>query len=102
MTQVAQLSLQIAVNIAVPYWIVRRDLRRLNREQLARSWNDATIWSAVVVFGPLCLPVHFARSRRSVFGLCLGLLATAAALLISMLLGYLSEVVLELVSSGVR
>ena len=37
-----------------------------------QGWNDASFWSAIVVFGPLSIPVHFARTRRSVLGLVIG------------------------------
>jgi hypothetical protein len=70
---VAQLILQLALGILLPATVVRRDLRRLNPEQLARTWNTASFWTAVVAFGPLCLPVHFVKARRSVVGLVLGM-----------------------------
>jgi hypothetical protein len=65
-------SLQLALNIAVPWWIVRRDLRRLSDERLARAWNDASFWISIVMFGPLCLPFHFVKTRRSLLGGLLG------------------------------
>ena len=65
-------SLSFALGIAVPAVIVRRDLARLSGERLARAWPDASLWSAVVVFGPLCLPIHFIRTRRGWVGLGLG------------------------------
>ena len=66
------MSLQMALAIALPIWIVRRDMRRLPPAQLARAWNDATIWSAVVAFGPVALVVHFTKTRRSLLGFVLG------------------------------
>jgi protein-S-isoprenylcysteine O-methyltransferase Ste14 len=70
---VAQLILQLALGIVLPATVVRRDLRRLSAEQLARTWNTASFWTAVVAFGPFCLPVHFVKARRSVIGLVLGM-----------------------------
>lgn len=67
------LSIELALGIVVPWWIVRRDLRRLDDERLGRAWADASFWSAIVLFGPLCLPFHFTKTRRSVLGLLLGL-----------------------------
>lgn len=64
---------QAALVIALTAWVIRRDLRRLSGEQLDRAWNDATFWSAIVMFSPLCVPIHFARTRRSLAGLALGL-----------------------------
>lgn len=66
-------TLQLAIGIALPILIIRYDLTRLCPEALARCWNDASLWSAVVAFGPLALLVHFARSRRSLIGVLLGL-----------------------------
>jgi hypothetical protein len=71
----------MALGILVPWWIVRLDLRHRPAEQLARAWNDASFWTAIVVFGPLCIPVHFIRTRRSLWGLILGVLWMAAAIL---------------------
>ena len=73
MADVAQLVLQLVLGILLPAMVVRRDLRRLNADQLARTWNAASFWTAVVAFGPLCLPVHFVKARRSLAGLGLGM-----------------------------
>jgi hypothetical protein len=86
-TEVLLLSLQIVLNVALPAWVVRRDQRRLRPEQLARTWNDASFWAAVVAFGPLCVPVHFAKARQSLGGLCLGLGWMTAATLVIWLIG---------------
>lgn len=74
-------GLSLVLGILVPAVIVRLDLRRLHGEFLARSWPDASLWSAVVVFGPFCLPVHFIRTRRSWWGLVLGAAWLLGALL---------------------
>jgi len=65
----------------LPYLILRRDLHRLDDERLARAWTDASFLSAVVAFGPLALPVHFAKTRRSLpgFGLGVGLAVLSLA-----------------------
>jgi hypothetical protein len=70
------------LGIAVPEAIVRHDLHCLSGEPLRRSWPDASLWSAVVVFGPLCLPVHFIKTRRSWLGALLGALWLVIALLL--------------------
>ena len=75
-------TLSFVLNIAVPAVIVRWDLAQLTGEKLARSWPDASLWSAVVLFGPLCVPVHFIRTRRSWTGLGLGALWLACAVLL--------------------
>jgi len=80
--EVLLFALSIALGILVPAGIVRRDLKRLTGENLARSWPDASLWSAVVVFGPLCVPIHFIRTRRSWAGLGLGAFWLLCALLL--------------------
>jgi hypothetical protein len=75
-------TLSFALGIAVPATIVRWDLGRLRGEHLARSWPDASLWSAVVVFGPLCVPIHFIRTRRSWTGLGLGTFWLLCAILL--------------------
>ena len=84
---VVDLALQIAFSVLVTAGIVRWDSRRLSPERYARSWNSASFWSAVVGFGPLCIPVHFARTRRSLLGLGLGLVVMVAAFAANGLLG---------------
>jgi len=83
-------ALSLALNSLVPYLIVRRDLRGLSEERLARAWTDASFLSAVVAFGPLALPVHFAKTRRSLrgfgLGVGLGLLALGAQAVVVALL----------------
>jgi hypothetical protein len=75
-------TLSAVLGIAVPAVVVRRDLRHLSGEPLARSWPDASLWAAVVMFGPLCVPIHFIRTRRSWLGVGLALLWLAATLLL--------------------
>jgi hypothetical protein len=80
--EVLLFTLSVALGILVPATIVRRDLRGLHGEVLARAWPDASLWAAVVVFGPLCLPIHFIRTRRSWLGVGLALFWLVCALLL--------------------
>ncbi|MBI3202817.1 MAG: hypothetical protein IT377_03050 [Polyangiaceae bacterium] len=80
-------SIELALGILVPWWIVRRDLKKLDGARLARAWNDASFWSAIVLFGPLSLPFHFTKTRRSLLGFVLGLAWMVAAFLTIGLLG---------------
>jgi len=81
MSELLLLVLSFGLNIALPYLVVRYDLKHLSAERLARAWPDASVLSAVYAFGPLCLPVHFARTRRTWLGFGLGLAACALSLL---------------------
>jgi len=81
MSEVLVVALGFVLNAALPYWIVKRDLARLPPERLSRAWNDASFLSAVLAFGPLSLPVHFVKTRRSWAGLALGLAAALGAIL---------------------
>jgi hypothetical protein len=72
MTSVVVLVLDLVLGVVLTAWVVRFDMRRLTPERFARGWNDASFWSAVVAFGPLSIPVHFARTRRSVLGFVVG------------------------------
>ena len=81
MSEVLLLAMSFVLNVALPYLVVRYDLNRLSEERLARAWPDASVLSAVYAFGPLCLPVHFTRTRRSWLGFALGLVACVLTLL---------------------
>ena len=82
MDEVVLFCVQLVLQILLPWWIVRRDLSRLSPRQVARTWNDASFWSAIVVFGLLAIPVHFSKSRRSLGGLVVGVLWMMAALVV--------------------
>jgi len=71
-SEVLVVALSLTLNALLPYLIVRRDLRGLSGERLARAWTDASFLSAVIAFGPLSLPIHFAKTRRSLTGFGLG------------------------------
>jgi protein-S-isoprenylcysteine O-methyltransferase Ste14 len=80
MLDVALFVIELALGIVVPYSALRFDLARLSPERLDRAWPSSSMWSALVAFGPLCLPFHFVKTRRSLWGLVLGLLVTIATL----------------------
>lgn len=91
MSQVLDVAVQIALNILVPWWIVRRDLRRLRGVELDRSWNDASFWSAIVVFNQLAIPVHFIKTRRSLRGVLIGIGWMAVAIGVNVAVAWLFE-----------
>jgi hypothetical protein len=63
MQDLVVILLLIPFNYLAPWWIVRRDMSRLSPARLARCWNSASLGSAVLAFGPLCLPVHMVRAH---------------------------------------
>jgi hypothetical protein len=82
MREVVELIVQLSATIFVSAWVVRHDLKKLAPELLSRAWPDSSFWSAVVCFSPICVPVHFVRTRRSARGVALGVAwftATVAA-----------------------
>ena len=72
MSETLVVTTSLILNALLPYLIVRRDLRRLSEVRLARAWTDASFLSAVLAFGPFSLPIHFAKTRRSLAGFGLG------------------------------
>ncbi|HTQ04851.1 MAG TPA: hypothetical protein VMI54_13390 [Polyangiaceae bacterium] len=72
MRDVLDLIVQFVATIALSAWVVRRDVKKLQPELLSRAWPESTFWSAVVCFSPICVPVHFVRTRRSALGVALG------------------------------
>ena len=81
MAETLIVALSLVLNALLPYLIVRRDLARLNGEPLARAWTQPSFLCAVFVFGPLSLPVHFTKTRRSLLGFGQGVLWLALSLL---------------------
>ncbi|HWZ89729.1 MAG TPA: hypothetical protein VNW92_12790 [Polyangiaceae bacterium] len=73
MAEIFVITLAFAVSRALPYAIVKEDLEGLSPERLSRAWRDTSFLVAVILFGPLALPVHFVKTRRSWAGLGLGL-----------------------------
>jgi hypothetical protein len=61
------------LGVFVPHGVIRWDERRMTEAMRGRGWNDASHWVAIVGFSFLCLPIHFAKTRRSVLGFLLGL-----------------------------
>ncbi len=64
--------LALVTNTVLAFAVVLWDERRLPKEQLERAWPPVSRTLAVVAFGPLALPVHFWRTRRTVSGLFFG------------------------------
>ncbi len=80
MLDIVLLVLVNGLGIALSAWLVQLDERRLSPAELERAWPRASFLIAVVLFAPWCLPIHFVRTRRSLTGLFLGVLALAVVL----------------------
>jgi len=83
--------LEFVAAIALSGLVVTRDVKRLEPRLLARAWPTTSIWSAVALLGPFCIPLHFLRTRRSFLGLLLGVAWLAAAALSLEALGWVLE-----------
>ena len=84
--ELVQVIVSWAVTLPAVVVVIRTDERRLAADALARAWppqsRDAAIfglWNLGV--HPLCVLIHFARTRRSVLGTGLGLAWVVAILL---------------------
>ena len=82
MLDVLEVALSMLVGTVGTILIVAWDERRLGPEARDRAWPIATRLSAAFAFGPLALPVHFFRTRRSVLGTLLGVFVAAAVVLV--------------------
>lgn len=78
MSEVVELTLQLVGSVYVTLRLLRWDTSRLSDAMRARAWPESTMLSASLAFAPLCLVLHFTRTRRSFKGFGLGLLAMVA------------------------
>jgi hypothetical protein len=94
----ADLVVMIA-QILLPFWLIRRDERRLSTARQMLAFPEATFWIAVVCFGPLAVFVHFLRTRRGLLGLAVGLAWLAVTLVLLVLIGVGLEKILGIFPS---
>jgi hypothetical protein len=67
--EVLELLVSWIVTTALTFVIVIADERRLSPARLERAWLPSSRDAAIVAFGILSLPVHFAKTRGSSKGL---------------------------------
>lgn len=79
------------VVMPLTWLLLRLDESRLSEAQLENAWPPSARNVYVLFFSPLCLVVHFVKTRRWYVGWLLGLLAMALVLGVDMLLGALVE-----------
>lgn len=94
--QIIELLLSWVVTTALSFLLVIVDERRLCEERLERAWLPASRTVALVYFGLLAIPIHFAKTRghvksaRGLLGIVLGLLlGIVAAVLVAVVSGLL-------------
>ncbi|MBX3260600.1 MAG: hypothetical protein KIS78_38025 [Labilithrix sp.] len=63
--QVIEIVVSWVVTNALTFAVVIVDTRRLTEERLERAWPPASRDAAIVAFGLLALPFHFAKTRGS-------------------------------------
>jgi hypothetical protein len=63
--QVIELLVSWIVTTALTFAVVIIDERLISDERLERAWTPASRAAAIVAFGPLALPFHFAKTRGS-------------------------------------
>lgn len=80
MADVLDVILSMLVGTVGTILFVAWDERRLPPDARERAWPISTRLSAALAFGPFCLPVHFFRTRRSLWGTLLGFVVTALLL----------------------
>ena len=87
-SEVLGLVLSWLVTTALTFLVVILDERRLPEDKLERAWPPSSRDAAIVAFGPLALPIHFAKTRgslrslRGLLGFPVGLAIGAAALVV--------------------
>ncbi len=86
MADVLDVALSMLVGTLGTILLVAWDERRLDEAAQDRAWPLSTRLAAALAFGPLCLPVHFWRTRRTLVGTLLGFGALALLVAIVALL----------------
>lgn len=91
----AVIALSWGMTTLLTFIAVTVDERFLREDRLERAWLPSSRNAAILAFGPLAIPVHFAKTRGSfaslrgvlgiVLGLGLGVLVMFAVLLVASL-----------------
>lgn len=87
MEEVLEYVVSLVFWTASVFFVVWNDERNLTQGEADRAWPKVSRLAAVVAFGPLCLPVHFWRTRRSFLGAFIGVSYVIDLAQLSWLLG---------------
>jgi hypothetical protein len=71
--EAVQVIVSWPISVLAAALVIVLDERRLKGEALERCWPPASRDAAIFGLHPFCVLVHFARTRRSVWGSLLGL-----------------------------
>jgi NADH:ubiquinone oxidoreductase subunit 6 (subunit J) len=85
--------------------VLRYDDKKMTFEQRQRAWPPASRMAAIsfaVFCFPITLPVHFWRTRRSLRGVAIGIVAGFMVVVISSLIGGLAGTLVEAVVTSPR
>lgn len=92
MAEILELAVSWVITTALLFAVVIFDERRMDEATLERAWPPASRDAAIVYFGLLALPLHFARTRGDLrsargvawtaLGLVLGVIAATAIVLV--------------------
>jgi hypothetical protein len=104
-SEITELLVSWALTTALSFAVVLGHERFMSEERLERAWPPASRAAALVAFGPLALPFHFAktlghfRGAGGVLGVLLGLaLGAFAAVLVVLASGVVLSAVESLTS----
>lgn len=64
--------LSMSITMSATYAILRFDEMHMSEAQFERAWPPSSRNAAVLAFSPICLVVHFTRTRMSFRGALLG------------------------------
>lgn len=85
--EVFQMAVSMLIVPTSIHALLRWDEGRLSPRERERAWPPSTRLSAVLgsllAWGPLCVPVHYCRTRRSLRGFLLGILFMLAIVALS-------------------
>ena len=73
MSDVVAILASWVLTTSAVFLVLRLDERRMTPTKRARAWPSTSRVAAAVVFGVLCLPIHFGRTRRGVGGVGIGI-----------------------------
>lgn len=72
MSDVVAILASWVLTTSAVFLVLRLDERRMTPAERERAWPSTSRVAAAVVFGVVCLPIHFGRTRRGAAGVAIG------------------------------